>query len=223
MNKLKITDIAKLKKVFSLSLTISMLSLTGCSSKNETGCDLQFEHAHRYVNEETGFSLYATSEILYYESYTRKNKFSSKLSFMWTEDYTTKQEYLGDSEVSSHRKFLIKDNIDALYKDVEKNIPYIEYERTSHARIGGVVTSSKKLRYKTDSNHKNLTGRIRNVNYQYIAFGNIKKEDGSTYWSYNKVDTIEELIENIDKYPYLKPDYYKEEKYSEPYVYTKKK
>ena len=225
MNKLKITDIAKLKKVFSLSLTISMLSLTGCSSKNETGCNLQFEHAHRYVNEETGFSLYATSEILYYESYTRKNKFSSKLSFMWTEDYTTKQEYLEDSEVSSNRKFLIKDNIDALYKDVEKNIPYIEYEyeRTSHARIGGVVTSSKKLRYTTDSNHKNLTGRIRDVNYQYIAFGNIKKEDGSTYWSYNKVDTIEELIENIDKYPYLKPDYYKEEKYSEPYVYTKKK
>ena len=57
MNKLKITDIAKLKKVFSLSLTISMLSLTGCSSKNETGCNLQFEHAHLYENEETGFSL----------------------------------------------------------------------------------------------------------------------------------------------------------------------
>ncbi len=216
----------KLYSKFAALVLSECLILNGCNSKNETGCELNFDHAHRYVNEETGLSLYAKSEISHYSanSVSSHSSFSNKLAFDWTEDYTTDEKYLEDSEVSQRRMLIIKDNVEALIEDEKNNIPYLEYEYedTRHYWVKNVPLSSKRKRFTTDSNHKNLTGRIRDVSYQYVGHGFIEDENGKLQFEENVVETVEELIENSDKYPYIYINSYKEKKYSNTYEPSKK-
>ena len=76
-------------------------------------CDIETEHAHKYVSEE-GYFMYKDSE------------YETKDDMTWTDETIAL-----NSEIETLDKFdllKIDDNIEALEQEMSKDLPYIEYQ-----------------------------------------------------------------------------------------------
>lgn len=201
MNKLKIEK--KMFQIASLSLILAT-SLSGCCKKME--CDVEYSHVHKYVNDD-GFMTYRDSE---YE--TEGNLF-------WTNNVEDITDDFKDLDRFNLLK--IEDNIIALENSTKNDLDYMEYEYkhryTTYSRVGKITVpiSHTSKKFTTDSNHSNLTGRVRGVSYKYRAYRIVTNEDGDK--EIESSDLVDDIMFINEDYPFFKLDDYKVKIYSDAY------
>ena len=101
MKNFKLTK--KITSICLLSTTITLSSLSGCAKKMD--CDIETEHAHKYVSEE-GYFMYKDSE------------YETKDDMTWTDETIAL-----NSEIETLDKFdllKIDDNLEALEENMSK-------------------------------------------------------------------------------------------------------
>jgi len=188
------------KGLFTSLLMIPAITFTGCGKSD---CDLKEYHLHKY--EKDGFVRYIDDEHLDNDGYS------------WTDEVI----YINESDKKIYeferKKDLIKitDNKDNLVDTVSSMDDYIEYEYSykvpHHIRTGKVTvtTYSTSYAWTTDSEHGNLTGDVRLCRYFYTGYKAVLNEKGK----YELVEgitseSINDIIENCDEYPYMKVNFY---------------
>lgn len=187
---------------------LSFPSIAGCNKK--INCDIETKHAHKYISAED-FTTYRISEYETESKLFRQNEYL---------------EITDEIQLMDQFNLLkIEDNIDSIIEDTSKDIPYVEYEY-SHV----ISNSSRKILttisytecdFTSDPTHSNLTGNIRDVDYQYKAYKLTTKENGN--FSLQESELVDDLLSIKNEYPYFKLDDYKVKVYSESYKLNKKR
>lgn len=165
---------------------------TGCSIQ-QNHCSISYEHAHVYEND-YGFKTYFASEKEQIGEYEKRDiivKVSDKI------------QMIEENQLSP-----IAINREPLTKLMGELQPYTEYEYVSQ--------QGNKLSWTQDSTHSNLTGRARDITYQYLIYRLEPNLDGN--FSFDMVTTNNILENEYNEYQYFKKDalYMKEE--GEPYL-----
>lgn len=208
MKNFKLTK--KITSICLLSTTITLSSLSGCAKKMD--CDIETEHAHKYVSEE-GYFMYKDSE------------YETKDDMTWTDETIAL-----NSEIETLDKFdllKIDDNLEALEENMSKDIPYIEYQYRhtyyTHTKVGKthISTPHTRHRYTTNKDHSRLTGKVRDVNYKYRAYKIVTNKKGKK--ELKEIELVDDITTIKDEYPYFKLSDYKEKVYSDPYELGKVK
>ncbi len=208
MKNFKLTK--KIASIYLLSATITLSSLSGCAKKMD--CDIETEHAHKYVSEE-GYFMYKDSE------------YETKDDMTWTDETIAL-----NSEIETLDKFdllKIDDNLEALEEDMSKDIPYIEYQYRytyyTRMKVGKthITVPHTGRRYTTDKDHSRLTGKVRDVNYKYRAYKIVTNKKGKQ--KLKESELMDDITTIKDEYPYFKLSDYKEKVYSDPYELGKVK
>lgn len=198
-----------IKKSFiplALAGTLTATSLTGCNVSKVgkiVECNIEDNHIHKYVSEE-GFETYKEGE------YDENN------GMFRTEETTVPNENL--KTLSNFDLIKIADNLKALETATKNDLPYTEYEYTYTyyvpIRSGKVTISSPRTgtNFTTDSQHSNLTGKIRDVEYRYKVYKIGQDKKGNTIIIESALVT--DLTDIMDEYPYFKLSDYKQKVYS---------
>ena len=206
MKNLKLTK--KITSICLLSATITLSSLSGCAKKMD--CDIETEHAHKYVSEE-GYFMYKDSE------------YETKDDMTWTDETIAL-----NSEIETLDKFdllKIDDNIEALEQEMSKDLPYIEYQYsysyTTYIKSGKILIPIHHTgyAYTTDKNHGRLTGKARDVNYKYRAYKIVTTKKGKQ--KIEESELVDDITTTKEEYPYFKLSDYKEKVYSDSYKLVK--
>ena len=194
-------------KIKNLSvMTILPLLLTGCGKSN---CDLVEDHLHKY-RKDACLVRYEDNESL-----TDKDGFSWSDEVLYVNDAENKYFY---SHLYDEGLISIDDNIDYLYSFGISNIDSFTEYRYKVYKQSGFYDSDGNYHdvsyychgWTTNPNHSNLTGEERKCHFEYTAYNLYIDEYGD--YCIDESDTtsdIMNIINNRDKFPYVKVDFYK--------------
>lgn len=170
----------------------SVCTITYCSIQKDH-CPISYEHAHVYEND-YGFKTYFASEKEQMGEYEKRDIIVEANDKMHV--------------IEKNQLLPIAINRDPLIKLMEELQPYTEYEYVSQ--------QENKSNWTQDSAHSDLTGRARDITYQYIIYRLIPKPDGT--FSFDMVTTNNILENEYDEYLYFKKDALYMKKEGEPYL-----
>lgn len=169
----------------------STLTLTYCSIHQER-CPIQYEHAHVYENH-YGFKTYFDSEKEQIGEFEKRD-------IIVEVNHETQV-------IEENQLFPIAINREPLTQLKEELQPYTEYE---------YLSQENKTSWTQDSTHPNLTGRARDITYQYIIYRLTPNQDKSSTLDYVVTDDI--LDNEYEDYLYFKKDALYMKKEGEPYL-----
>lgn len=204
------------KGIASLSLATILCSttLSGCVKKID--CDKEGEHAHLYTTEDEKFKTYRSGELSQLPTAHNENT----INIYWNEESIPLTEEIENME--KFCLFKISDNVETLKrrekKDKKKVYQEYQYLSTKYKpkyRYGAYVPT---IEYTTDKNHKELTGMVRDVYYQYQGYKMEYVNGKLNLISSGLVDSLEEIKE---EYPYFNLKDYRQKSYSAPYANNK--
>lgn len=174
----------KIKKYIISSLIFTnLLTSSGCTKNID--CNIEENHAHYYVSEESGLSRPIDSEK---ERTKKLNR---------TEDYVIIDENDEDllKFINKNNLFYISNNIDAINNIVSSNHDYIEY-RYKYLRMQKVGNSNVPITSYSWTNNPNrggCTGETRLCHYVYHGYKIVKNEKGK--YELVKSDNVDNIFD----------------------------
>ena len=171
-----------------LALLSCPFILSGCSNQSE--CTETSDHAHRYVNPNTGIELHiGNSEYLTYNGY------------IWQEDFYT----LNEDDVAFYKEkndlFYGPKNWDYLYNVMASKKDRIEYR---YRYDDGFDYAYRWI--ESNQENKHYTGDVRVYHYRFCGHRIVLK-DGK--WIDERSPFVDDIREIINDYPYFEIDCYK--------------
>lgn len=192
----------KMKNIIISGLVISsVFSLTGCSKTNN--CDIQETHVHKFVDIDERFIVYASDRT------NGSSYFQHDILFEQTDEYilvTNEEKDL--YEYAAYQGLIKIDDNEEAISDCFLSFdlkPFYEYEYcdTQSTMIGTLPSTTTVYSWTRDSEHSNLTGKIRIAYPVYYGYNIVKNEDNEyELIKSNPYISYDELIS--DGYEYIK-------------------
>lgn len=203
-----------LQRVVVAGLMVTLLSPIGIifAKTLPVPCDIEGDHAHLYIDNETKIERYIESERKTVDGLKRLEDYR-----MITEEESELLKFQNKNGL-----FRVDENWDELQAITQEQQSHKKeyryaYEETIHwstpMKVGKgwtVIQHSKKVTrhsWTTDENHEGLTGEERDIEYVYQGYRIVKNEQGK--YEIQQSGYVSNLQNLPEEYDYIKKDFYK--------------